>query len=236
MIEKLYAVEPLLFPILLRCLVATLCGVMIGMERAYKAKPAGIRTHMLISLGSCLFMGVSLLIGSEARKLGYVNADPARIAAQVVAGIGFIGAGTIIRNKGLVRGMTSAAAIWCMAAIGLAAGAGMLITAFSCSFGIVIILRVYDYIEDKIRIERFRIKSIDVVVKKEALIPDIRNTLRNMDITLSHERVNHILNEVHYQATMLIYGNIEDEIEKEIKKIKGAKYIVILTPGDAWEG
>ena len=222
--------------VFLRCAVASLCGVFIGLERAYRAKPAGIRTHMLISLGSCLFMSLSLLVAEEARDLGYTNSDPARIAAQVVTGIGFLGAGAIIQNRGLIRGMTSAATIWCMAAIGMAAGAGMLITAVGCSLGMIVILRIFDFLEDRIRIHRFRAMSIDVSIKKEGSISNIRKVLRAMGINLSHERAEQVLGEIHYQANMLLKGNLEETVERRLKKIKGVKNIVILTPGDWREG
>ena len=235
-LEKIISIEPLLLTVLLRCSVASFCGVLVGMERAYRAKPAGIRTHMLISLGSCLFMTLSLFVASEARKIGYTTPDPARIAAQIVTGIGFLGAGAIIQNRGLVRGMTSAATIWCMAAIGMAAGAGMLLTATSCSIAMIAILRIFDFLEDRIRLHRFRIMSIDVSVKKERPIPEIRKRLRSMGITLSHEHAKHILGEVHYQANMLLQGNLEEAVERRLKKIKGVRDVVILTPGDWREG
>ena len=230
--QELFEVEILLWPILLRCFVAILCGVVIGLERAWRAKPAGVRTHALISLGSCLFMGVSLLIAEESRRLGYTTPDPARIAAQVVTGIGFLGAGVIIRNSGFVRGMTSAATIWAMAAIGLAAGAGMLLTAVAVTFSIVIVLRLFDYMEKHLRIKRFYMMSLDVIVKKEGRVPDIRSTLRQMNVTLSQERLNHVIGEIHYQANLLFYGDLEDRIEKSLRKIKGVRDVVILVPGE----
>lgn len=236
LLEEIFNIEPFFWTILLRCAVASLCGVFIGVERAYRAKPAGIRTHMLISLGSCLFMGVSLAVAAEARKLGYTTSDPARIAAQVVTGIGFLGAGAIIQNRGLVRGMTSAATIWCMAAIGMAAGAGMLITALVCSVAMILILRTFDFLEDKIQLRRFRIMSIDVTIKKEARVPEVRKLLRAMQISLSHEQVKQILGEVHYHASMLLRGDLEEKIEKRLKNMKGVKDIVILVPGDMREG
>ena len=234
--QEFIHIEPLLLPLLIRCAVAILCGVIVGLERAYRAKPAGVRTHSLISLGSCLFMGVSLVVAEEARRLGYTTPDPARIAAQVVTGIGFLGAGVIIRNRGFVRGMTSAATIWSMSAIGLAAGAGMLITAFCVTVGIVIVLRAFDFFEKHLHIKRFRIMSLDVIVKKEGRIPDIRATLRQMDVTLSNERVNHVIGELHYQANLLFFGDLEGRIEKSLRKLKGVKEVVMLVPGELWEG
>ncbi len=229
-------IDPSLLVISLRCFTASLCGTIIGIERAYRAKPAGVRTHMLISLGSCLFMVVSTFIAEESRKAGFTTPDPARIAAQVVTGIGFLGAGAIIRNKGFIRGMTSAATIWCMSAIGLACGAGMLIIALSSTISIVLILHFFDFFEKRIHIKRFRILTLNAIVKKEGKVRDVRELLRGMDISLSHERVDHIIGEVHYHANLLVYGNIESNIESALKKLKGIKDVILLTPGDLWEG
>ncbi len=231
-----FSVEPFLGTFLLRFFVSLVCGIIIGLERASRAKPAGVRTHMLISTGCCLFMSVSLFVAEEARKMGFITPDPGRIAAQVVTGIGFLGAGAIITNKGLVRGMTSAATIWCMAAIGIAAGSGMLIVAVSVSFSIVFILRLFDLFEKRLRIKRFRVMSMDVTVKKEGRVPDIRHILRSMGITLSQERVSHLLGEVHYHANILFQGDMEEEIEKRLKKGKGIRDVIMLTPGELWDG
>jgi len=103
----------------LRLLVASLLGAVIGLQRELVGKPAGMRTHVLVSLGCALFTVVSLEGFGPA-------ADPARVAAGVVAGIGFLGAGAIIRGtQGMVIGLTTAASIWAVAAIGLAVGAGL---------------------------------------------------------------------------------------------------------------
>lgn len=109
----------------LRLLVAGLMGVLIGLEREYRAKEAGYRTHFLVALGSCLMMIVSQYGFTDVLKADLVRLDPSRIAAQVVSGIGFIGAGTIILQKQVVRGLTTAAGIWATGGIGLAIGAGM---------------------------------------------------------------------------------------------------------------
>lgn len=105
----------------LRILLALALGSIIGFQREREGKEAGLRTHILISVGSALFTVVSIY--------GF-GGDPARIAAGVVAGIGFLGAGTILKTGGgVVRGLTTAASIWITAAIGLAAGAGLYIIA-----------------------------------------------------------------------------------------------------------
>lgn len=109
-----------------RLCVAAACGTAIGLDREYRVKEAGFRTHFLVALGSALMMIVSQY-GFEELLASHdgLRFDPGRIAAQVVSGIGFIGAGTIIIHRRLVRGLTTAASLWATAGIGLAAGAGM---------------------------------------------------------------------------------------------------------------
>jgi putative Mg2+ transporter-C (MgtC) family protein len=107
----------------IRLFIALLLGGIIGIEREYRAKEAGFRTHFLVALGSALFCIVSQF------GFGVDLKDPSRIAAQVVSGIGFIGAGTIIFQKNVVRGLTTAAGLWVTAAIGLACGTGMYVIA-----------------------------------------------------------------------------------------------------------
>jgi putative Mg2+ transporter-C (MgtC) family protein len=115
---------------ILRLCVAGLCGTVIGLDREYRVKDAGFRTHFLVALGSALMMIVSQY-GFEGFLAGHdgTRFDPGRIAAQVVSGIGFIGAGTIIIHRQLVRGLTTAASLWATAGIGLAAGAEMYVVA-----------------------------------------------------------------------------------------------------------
>jgi len=109
---------------LARLVVATALGAVIGLERELDEKAAGLRTHMLVSAGSALFTLVSAYGFSEFVGHDKVNFDPSRIAAQIVTGIGFLGAGVIFRSGFTVRGLTTAASLWLVAAIGMAAGAG----------------------------------------------------------------------------------------------------------------
>lgn len=117
----------------LRLLLATLFGGLIGLEREYRAKEAGLRTHFLVALGSALFMIVSqfgftgtleMILAKQGAEFP-VHADVGRLAAQIVTGIGFLGAGTIVLHRHFVVGLTTAAAIWTTSAIGVAVGAGM---------------------------------------------------------------------------------------------------------------
>lgn len=106
--------------LILRLFLGGMMGGLIGMEREFRAKEAGIRTHFIVALGSALFMIISQYAFGDS-----VRFDASRVAAQVVSGIGFIGAGVIIFQKNVVRGITTAAGLWVSAAIGLACGAGM---------------------------------------------------------------------------------------------------------------
>ena len=114
---------------IIRLCVAGLCGTVIGLDREYRVKDAGFRTHFLVALGSALIMIVSQYGFADILMHTGVGLDPSRIAAQVVSGIGFIGAGTIIIHRQLVRGLTTAASLWATAGIGLAAGAHMYVVA-----------------------------------------------------------------------------------------------------------
>jgi putative Mg2+ transporter-C (MgtC) family protein len=104
-----------------RCGISVLCGAVIGIERERRGKPAGFRTMTLICLGSAMYMLVGEFI---YQKFGSPGIDPTRIAAQVVTGIGFIGAGAIIQSRGAITGLTSAATIWVVAGVGIIIGAG----------------------------------------------------------------------------------------------------------------
>ena len=127
--------------ILIRLSLAALFGALIGLERERKNWTAGLRTHMMVCVGACLIMIVSAFGFADILGTPNVTLDPSRIAAQVVSGIGFIGAGTILFSKqGTVHGLTTAAGLWTVAAIGLATGSGMYFSAGATTVIALIIL------------------------------------------------------------------------------------------------
>lgn len=136
-------INSVMYEYLLRLLVAGLLGAAVGLEREYRAKEAGYRTHFLVCLGSALMMIVSKYGFDDHLIEGTIRLDPSRIAAQVVTGIGFIGAGTIIFQKQIVRGLTTAAGIWATAGIGLAVGAGMYFLSIAGTILVLIGLEVF---------------------------------------------------------------------------------------------
>jgi putative Mg2+ transporter-C (MgtC) family protein len=120
--------------------LAALLGGAIGFERERLSWAAGLRTHMLVCVGACLFMIVSAYGFMDVLDHEHVSLDPSRVAAQVVSGIGFLGAGSILLRGEIVRGLTTAASLWTVAAVGLAAGGGLYLAAGSATVIILIIL------------------------------------------------------------------------------------------------
>jgi putative Mg2+ transporter-C (MgtC) family protein len=124
----------------LRLLLATGLGAAIGLEREYRRKPAGLRTNILIALGSALFTIISI-------RLAAIGGTPDRVAAQIVTGMGFLGGGAILRSGISVKGMTTAATIWVNAAIGMAAGSGQYALATMATVMTLMVLAVLPTIE-----------------------------------------------------------------------------------------
>jgi putative Mg2+ transporter-C (MgtC) family protein len=151
MIEDFEVVARLIF-------TALLCGC-IGYEREKHGRAAGLRTHILVGVGSCLIMLTSLYI--MYALAGVVTLDPTRLAAQVISGIGFLGAGTIIRFRASVRGLTTAASLWVVAGIGIAVGAGFVFGAVATTLIILLALFGLGKFEQHIRREWLRTLIIE---------------------------------------------------------------------------
>ena len=131
-----------------KLILSMLLGAVVGYERRRKGQTAGVRTFSLISMGATLAMLLSIYVPQE--YMGLKNGDPGRIAAQVITGIGFLGAGAIIQMKGSVRGLTTAAGIWMMAIIGMAVGLGMYLLSIFASALILFILVQLERIEKRV--------------------------------------------------------------------------------------
>ena len=144
--------------------LSLLLGCVVGLERKRKGQIAGLRTFALISMGATLAMILSIYIPQE--YMGLKNGDPGRVAAQVITGVGFLGAGAIIQMKGSVRGLTTAAGIWMVATIGMAVGVGMYIVSVIATLLIIFILVTLERYEHKLnigqesKIVRVKVKGI----------------------------------------------------------------------------
>lgn len=187
----------------LRLFVAGTMGILIGLEREYRAKEAGYRTHFLVALGSALMMIVSQYGFMDVLKTDLIRVDPSRIAAQVVSGIGFIGAGTIILQKQIVRGLTTAAGIWATSGIGLAVGAGMYAIGIAATLLVLLGLETLSYFFKSIGLRNMMIDfSTD---DKEAIkrVSQVFNT-RNY-IVVSYEMKEVPLNgKICYHVSMVV--------------------------------
>jgi len=154
-----------------RLALAALFGSVIGLERERLLWAAGLRTHMLVCVGSCLIMLVSAFGFADVLGTDHVVLDPSRIAAQVVSGIGFLGAGTILLRGEVVKGLTTAASLWGVAAIGLAIGSGLYVPALAATALIVGILAGVKPFEERWR-DRMRAQTLRLTARKGTLSID----------------------------------------------------------------
>ena len=173
----------------LKLLLSMVLGAMVGLERRHKGQIAGMRTFALISMGATLAMLVSIYIPEKLLGLTE-NGDPGRIAAQVISGIGFLGAGAIIQMKGSVRGLTTAAGMWMTASIGLAVGAGMYVVAVIASLLIILVLTLLELCEKHL----FKGKEQKIVrLKVNYIVTDAskyRQCFSDAQVHISDDTVN----------------------------------------------
>lgn len=190
------------YEFVLRLFVAAILGGVIGLEREYRAKEAGFRTHFLVALGSGLFMILSQFGFDDV--LGHyekVSLDPSRIASQVVTGIGFIGAGTIIFQKHVVRGLTTAAGLWVTSAIGMTAGAGMYVLSIATTVLVLLCLEALYFI-----LQHFGTRNITVTFStpKEENIQLVLQRLRDKEIIIdSYEMKRKDTSSGHYYVVTM---------------------------------
>lgn len=168
--------------ILLRLVLASVFGALVGMERERKNWSAGLRTHMMVCVGSCLIMIVSSFGFADVLGKPNFELDPSRVAAQVVSGIGFIGAGTILfQPHGAVRGLTTAAGLWTVAGVGLATGGGMYIAAGIATVIVLLILWGLQPIEKRYT-RKFMKQSMKIVTTPASDEIDIINDIFNENL------------------------------------------------------
>lgn len=152
------------------------CGAAIGMERELSDKPAGLRTNMLICVGSTVITMVSMYVALTFSVRQVVVGDPGRIAGEMISGIGFLGAGVIIQARGSVHGLTTAATIWYMAGIGLTIGSGLYALAVTATVILLVILWILGRIEDRLSKPR-RFVHFEVKSRREAGVLDEINDI-----------------------------------------------------------
>lgn len=219
------------FELLLRLLLSAVVGGSIGYEREVSNRPAGLRTHILVSVGSTLVMLVSIF--------AFDDGDPARLASQVVSGIGFLGAGTIIRTGNDVRGLTTAASLWVCAGIGLAIGAGYYLGGIITALIVLVTLILLGNLEGKVSRNSFKHIIIEGT-ERPGLIGDIGSLFGSYYITIKEITIkeegsdenNHFISidlYVKIPNNLGLEGVIRDiyEIDKVTKVIYNGKIVSI---------
>lgn len=170
----------------LRMIFAMIIGIVVGAERGRNHRPAGMRTHMLVALGSCVVMIVGNLLFAEFSPLG-ATPDPARLGAQVISGVGFLGAGTILREGLSVKGLTTAASIWTVACLGLATGAGYYAISLTGAVAVYATLTIFEVFQRKIYAGRHATLVISLQCHDlPTIMHDLNHCTVEQNATLSH--------------------------------------------------
>ncbi|MFC0904951.1 MgtC/SapB family protein [Clostridium sp. MT-14] len=198
---------------IIRLVLSGVLGGLIGFERRSHFKEAGLRTHFVVAVGSALIMLVSKYGFTDLLYTNAISVDPSRIAAQVVSGIGFLGAGTIIVEHQFVRGLTTAAGLWATAGIGIAIGAGMYIPGISATLLILVALEIFN---------KFK-KTVSYSMGRADLSPDGINpaldALKNSKIKISGIQVNRHYNKTDKNLEVRLTFRIYTKNQNETKKI-----------------
>src|SRR5215218_8699367 len=170
--------------IVLRLVVAAVLGGLVGLERERLEWAAGMRTHALVSLGSALFMVVSIFGFSDILNDQHIILDPSRVAAQVASGIGFIGAGTIIFRREVIKGLTTAASIWAVAAVGLVVGGGMFLAAGSATLLVLALLVLAKPLKARMFPNRKEARRVWLVLGRGTPLSDLREEIEASEMPL----------------------------------------------------
>lgn len=179
----------ILFDFVLRLCLAAILGLAIGFEREMHAKEAGVKTHLLVALGSCLFMILSIYGFEGFYQKEHTSFDPSRIASQVVTGIGFLGAGTIIFRKNIIRGLTTAAGLWVTAAIGLSCGCGFYFLAMATTVLVLVSIFLANFFLKKYS-EKYT--SITFIADSQDAILNLFDKLKKDNIVVKNYTVEQI--------------------------------------------
>ncbi|MEN6348046.1 MAG: MgtC/SapB family protein [Syntrophomonas sp.] len=214
------------YEIIFKLSLACILGALIGLERESLSRPAGLRTYTLVCVGSALAMIVSIDIYLQYYKT--VNADPGRIAAQVVSGIGFLGAGTIMREGATVRGLTTAAGLWVVACIGLAVGSGMYIPAVVTTALILFVLIYFVKVEEKVTGMR-DYKGLFIVVEDgPGKVGTVGSVLGEMCVLIKNIQLSRVegTDDLEIEVLIQLPPNLTiDQVIDELSHVKGLRSI-----------
>ncbi|MBU4268878.1 MAG: MgtC/SapB family protein [Acidobacteria bacterium] len=207
--------------IILKILLAAMLGGIIGLERELSHKEAGLRTNILIAIGSALITILSFKIAALSK-----TADPARLTAQIVSGIGFLGAGAIIQARFAVHGLTTAATIWTVAAIGIAVGSGFYLVAFLVTIFVVLVLTVFKFLQAYLEKQKQNYIYLISTEEKASLLVDVRQVLTELNIRYSSARLNRKESGYEFEIIFNTSENKNRDFIEKIMLIKGVKEIL----------
>lgn len=207
--------------IILKILLAAMLGGIIGMERELSHKEAGLRTNILIAIGSTLITILSFKIAAMGP-----GSDPARLTAQIVSGIGFLGAGAIIQARFAVHGLTTAATIWTVAAIGIAVGSGFYLVAFLVAIFVVIVLTVFKLLLAYLEKQKQNFVYLICTVEKASLLVDIRQVLTELNIHYSSARLNRKDDSYEFEIIFTTSENKNRDFLEKIMLLDGVKEVL----------
>ncbi len=212
--------------VIVRVLLAALAGALIGLEREFRSRPAGIRTHMLVSLGAAL----TTMMGVYAIEVMGLSLDPLRIGAQVISGIGFLGAGTILLRRGgtTITGLTSAAGLWTAASIGLAIGIGFYEGALIALLVVVLIFTLIGRLEHRMMRKRFRMAvyiEVDHVDTVASLIDTLKTRYDAIEFQVTPPRSG---TPPHVGIEALVRIPPKTAIEDKIRHLQALDHVVFV--------
>lgn len=210
-----------------RLTIAALLGGIVGLERQQRHKSAGLRTHILVSLGSCLVMLISYKLYAGVQ--GLTNADPARLAAQVVSGIGFLGAGTIMKEGLTIKGLTTAASLWVVAGVGLAVGAGYYVGAVTTTVLSVLALTYLPRFERLYGCGPSQVAIVVRSVDKPGQIGRIGSYLGTKNVAICDIKIDEVgKNEIHISVILDVTDRrIIPDIVEGMKGIEGVVDVIL---------
>ncbi|KUG03302.1 membrane protein, mgtc/sapb family [hydrocarbon metagenome] len=215
----------LIYEIIFKLALAGVLGGLIGLERESLSRPAGLRTYTLVCIGSALAMIVS--IDMYLQYYQTVNADPGRIAAQVISGIGFLGAGTIMREGASVQGLTTAAGLWVVACIGLAVGSGLYIPAIATTILILFVLIYFIKFEARFTGSREYKGIVLMVEDKPGQVGAIGSILGDLCVLIKNIQLTQVDNN-YLEIELLLQtpaGLSVDQVIEELSVLKGLRTI-----------
>jgi len=211
--------------IVLRLFLTAVLGGLVGLERERHNQPAGLRTHIILSVGSALAMCISINLAMQFQPL-VPNGDPARLAAQVISGIGFLGAGAIFRYGTSVKGLTTATSLWTVAIIGLAMGAGHYFSAIVATALLLVALSVLDILEKRFLTGVITRTITMKVTDRPSLVDELKQVFQDLGIEIKSISIskNVETNEMEFEAIAKVPGQPDmDRLIGKLSHVQGIR-------------